>query len=73
MSLVGPRPRLEAELADSPEEYRRLEARPGISGLWQTSGRADLTFEDADLLDVEFLAVVGKGVQGTVLGRRGAY
>ncbi|CAB4718027.1 MAG: hypothetical protein F2934_01460 [Actinobacteria bacterium] len=81
MSLVGPRPRLEAELADSPEEYRRLEARPGISGLWQTSGRADLTFEDADLLDVEYvdnwsligdLVILARTVR-TVLGRRGAY
>lgn len=81
MSLVGPRPRLVPELSDSPEEYRRLEARPGISGLWQTSGRSDLSFEDADLLDVEYvdnwsligdLVIMARTVR-TVLGRRGAY
>lgn len=81
MSLVGPRPRLEPELADSPEEFRRLEARPGISGLWQTSGRSDVSFEEADLLDVEYvdnwsligdLVIMARTVR-TVLGRRGAY
>jgi len=81
MSLVGPRPRLESELLDSPEEFRRLEARPGISGLWQTSGRANLTFDEADLLDVEYvdnwsligdIVIIARTVR-TVLSRRGAY
>lgn len=81
MSLVGPRPRLETEFAESPEEVRRLEARPGISGLWQTSGRSDLSFEEADLLDVEYvdnwsligdLVILARTVR-TVVGRRGAY
>lgn len=81
MSLVGPRPRLETEFAESPEEVRRLEARPGVSGLWQTSGRSDLSFEEADLLDVEYvdnwsligdLVILARTVR-TVIGRRGAY
>ena len=81
MSLIGPRPRLPEEFTDSPEEVRRLRARPGISGLWQTSGRADLSFADADLLDVEYvdnwsligdLVLMARTVR-TVLSRRGAY
>jgi len=81
MSLVGPRPRLESELAGSPEEYRRLEARPGLTGLWQTSGRSELSFEEAEQLDVEYvdnwsligdLVILARTLR-TVLSGRGAY
>lgn len=81
MSLVGPRPRLESELAGSPEEFRRLEARPGLTGLWQTSGRSDLSFEEAEQLDVEYvdnwsligdLVILARTLR-TVVGGRGAY
>ncbi len=56
MSLVGPRPVLawEAELfRDS--ERRRFAVRPGITGLWQVSGRNRLTMREALLLDVEYV------------------
>lgn len=55
MSLVGPRPRLASELSDSPITSRRLRARPGLTGVWQTSGRAHIPFDQADLLDVEYV------------------
>ena len=56
MSLVGPRPALPAEA----EKYgyhmrRRLAVRPGITGLWQVSGRSDLTWEEAERLDVRYV------------------
>jgi exopolysaccharide biosynthesis polyprenyl glycosylphosphotransferase len=47
MSLVGPRPALPSETASwSPEIAGRLRAKPGLTGLWQVSGRHDLAFED---------------------------
>ena len=55
MSLVGPRPRLAHELLDLPVTSRRMLARPGLTGLWQVSGRADLSFAEADALDVAYV------------------
>jgi lipopolysaccharide/colanic/teichoic acid biosynthesis glycosyltransferase len=55
MSLVGPRPRLESELSENPITSRRLRARPGLTGVWQTSGRANIPLDQADLLDVEYV------------------
>src|SRR5438067_4384270 len=47
MSLVGPRPALPEEMAGwSAELAVRLEAKPGLTGLWQVSGRHELAFED---------------------------
>ena len=56
MSVVGPRPlfRLEAEEFDS-ESQRRLLVKPGITGLWQVSGRSDLSWEDAIRLDLSYV------------------
>jgi lipopolysaccharide/colanic/teichoic acid biosynthesis glycosyltransferase len=56
MSLVGPRPALpwEAAMFD-PRHKRRFEVRPGITGLWQTSGRSRLTMMQALDLDVEYV------------------
>jgi exopolysaccharide biosynthesis polyprenyl glycosylphosphotransferase len=55
MSLVGPRP-LPVDQADfvGPER-RRLLVRPGITGLWQVSGRSDLSWEDAVRLDLYYV------------------
>jgi exopolysaccharide biosynthesis polyprenyl glycosylphosphotransferase len=55
MSLVGPRPHLPSEIAamDS-DTLRRLAVRPGITGLWQVSGRSDLPFGMASELDTYY-------------------
>ncbi len=55
MSLVGPRPPLptEVELYDA-VAWQRLRVKPGLTGLWQVSGRCRLSFEDMVLLDVEY-------------------
>lgn len=56
MSLVGPRPPLPREVATySPEQVRRLSVKPGMTGLWQVSGRSDLNFEDAVALDLRYI------------------
>ena len=56
MSLVGPRPLLMRYLARySPEQARRHEVRPGLTGLAQVSGRNSLTWEDKFRLDVEYV------------------
>lgn len=52
MSLVGPRPALPEEVAQySSLERRRLAAKPGLTGLWQVSGRSDLSWDDSVRLD----------------------
>ncbi|MBC7236588.1 MAG: undecaprenyl-phosphate glucose phosphotransferase [Chloroflexi bacterium] len=56
MSLIGPRPNLPSEVqAYEPWHYRRLEIAPGITGLWQVSGRSELTFDEMVLLDVYYI------------------
>ena len=56
MSLVGPRPPLPTE-ADRYESHvvRRLRVKPGITGLWQVSGRADLEWDEAVRLDLYYV------------------
>lgn len=82
MSLVGPRPALPSEV----ERYdahvlRRLDVRPGMTGLWQVSGRSNLSWEDTVRLDLYYvdnwstwqdLSILARTV-GAVLGSRGAY
>jgi exopolysaccharide biosynthesis polyprenyl glycosylphosphotransferase len=56
MSLVGPRPPLPLEVAGySTDEVRRLRVRPGMTGLWQVSGRSDLTWEESLRLDLRYV------------------
>jgi exopolysaccharide biosynthesis polyprenyl glycosylphosphotransferase len=56
MSLVGPRPPLPREVAQYQEWHRRrLTVAPGITGLWQVSGRSDLTFDEMVLLDIYYI------------------
>lgn len=56
MSLVGPRPPLPAEVAVYPADmHRRLAVRPGMTGLWQVSGRSDLPWEEAVRLDLRYV------------------
>jgi len=56
MSVVGPRPNLPREVAEYQEWHKkRLAASPGITGLWQVSGRSDLTFDEMVLLDIYYV------------------
>jgi len=81
MSLVGPRP-LPADDGDFLGDVRRrLLVRPGITGLWQVSGRSDLSWDDAVRLDLYYvdnwslafdLSILWRTV-GAVLRRKGAY
>ena len=55
MSLIGPRPALPEEVAQyQPWHIRRLEIAPGITGLWQVSGRSELLFDEMALLDIYY-------------------
>jgi lipopolysaccharide/colanic/teichoic acid biosynthesis glycosyltransferase len=55
MSLIGPRPALEYELEHYRRaHYKRFDVRPGITGLWQVSGRNSLGFHEMLDLDVEY-------------------
>lgn len=82
MSLVGPRPPLpsEVERYDS-DVHRRLLVKPGLTGMWQVSGRSDLSWEETVRLDLYYvdhwsvgldLVLLGKTFM-TVLRGRGAY
>jgi exopolysaccharide biosynthesis polyprenyl glycosylphosphotransferase len=82
MSLVGPRPPLQHEVAQYDDAMaRRLRVRPGMTGLWQVSGRSDLAWSEAIRLDlyyvdnwsmVQDLTILARTF-GAVLGTRGAY
>ncbi|WP_051551862.1 sugar transferase [Nocardioides sp. URHA0020] len=82
MSLVGPRPQVAQEVAlyNGPMS-RRLRVRPGMTGLWQVSGRSELSIQEAIRLDlyyvdnwslVQDVSILGRTV-GAVFGSRGAY
>jgi lipopolysaccharide/colanic/teichoic acid biosynthesis glycosyltransferase len=82
MRLVGPRPALPEEVAAYTEdERRRLVTPPGITGLWQVSGRSDLSWEETVRLDLLYvdnwspaqdLLIIFRTFRA-VLGHRGAY
>lgn len=82
MSLVGPRPALPAEVAQyDSDTRRRLEVRPGLTGLWQVSGRSNLSWDDTVRLDlyyvdnwsmVQDLMILAKTARA-VVGSNGAY
>lgn len=56
MSLVGPRPALRSEMTDwSDDLYGRLRVKPGITGMWQVSGRSTTTFEEYTRLDLYYV------------------
>jgi exopolysaccharide biosynthesis polyprenyl glycosylphosphotransferase len=82
MSLVGPRPGLASEVDHyEPDAMRRLRVRPGMTGLWQVSGRATLDWEQTVRLDLWYvdnwsttldLLILMRTVRA-VLGGRGAF
>lgn len=82
MSLVGPRPALPEEVARyTSRERRRLAVKPGITGLWQVSGRSTLSRERSMRLDTSYVDnwrlasdghILARTV-GAVVSRRGAY
>ncbi|MCP3423009.1 exopolysaccharide biosynthesis polyprenyl glycosylphosphotransferase [Nocardioides pinisoli] len=82
MSLVGPRPALPCEVARyDVDPRRRLVVKPGVTGLWQVSGRSDLTWAESVRLDLRYvenwslrhdLSILVRTVRA-VLGHRGAY
>lgn len=55
MSLVGPRPDVLRREDYSPEQLRRFEVQPGMTGLWQVSGKNELSFEEMIRLDVRYI------------------
>jgi lipopolysaccharide/colanic/teichoic acid biosynthesis glycosyltransferase len=56
MSIVGPRPRLPHEFRlDDARVIRRLSVKPGLAGLWQVSGRAKLNYDEALVLDLQYV------------------
>jgi exopolysaccharide biosynthesis polyprenyl glycosylphosphotransferase len=56
MSLVGPRPPLPSEVAQyETDVHRRLMVKPGLTGLWQISGRSDLEWDESVRLDLRYV------------------
>jgi exopolysaccharide biosynthesis polyprenyl glycosylphosphotransferase len=82
MSLVGPRPSLERELVQYEEHtHRRFLVKPGMTGLWQVSGRSNLTWEESVRLDLYYvenwsmtgdLSILGRTARA-VVAKDGAY
>lgn len=82
MSVVGPRPQARREVDSYDDLFRRrLSVKPGVTGLWQVSGRSDLNVEEAVRLDLSYvenwspiqdLAIIARTVT-TVLRGNGAY
>jgi lipopolysaccharide/colanic/teichoic acid biosynthesis glycosyltransferase len=81
MSVVGPRPYLIHELDHRSEREGMLSVRPGLTGLWQVSGRSDRTFEERVRLEMTYvrrgslrldLWILSRTL-GAVIKGRGAY
>lgn len=82
MSMVGPRPPLPGEVAQyEPKHFRRLEVKPGMTGIWQVSGRSTLPFDEMLMMDIYYVENWSLGLDlkimlrtiGAVLSRHGAY
>ena len=70
MSLVGPRPQVDAEVAMYTRTHRRrLLAKPGMTGLWQVSGRNEVAWEDAAELDLYYVENWSLGLDVVLLLR----
>lgn len=81
MTLVGPRPAIPYEVAEYPSWYcERFSVKPGLTGLWQVSGRSERTYEEMVRLDIEYaenrsllgdISILAR-TPWVVVGRRGA-
>jgi len=68
MSLVGPRPALPREVAQyTPRQRQRLGITPGVTGLWQVSGRASVSFEHSVELDLHYIQHQSVGLNLRIL------
>ncbi|MFF4275028.1 sugar transferase [Streptomyces sp. NPDC001536] len=73
MSLVGPRPPLPEEVEEyAPEVKRRLLVKPGLTGLWQVSGRSDLSWDEAVRLDLYYVDNWSMALDLSILARTGS-
>jgi lipopolysaccharide/colanic/teichoic acid biosynthesis glycosyltransferase len=82
MSLVGPRPTIDYEVEKYPPSwFARFAVRPGMTGLWQVSGRSRLTYEEMIQLDIEYarsrtlwlnLKILVRTIPAVLLGRGAA-
>jgi exopolysaccharide biosynthesis polyprenyl glycosylphosphotransferase len=82
MSLIGPRPALPHEVASYDESARRrLAVKPGLTGLWQVSGRSNLTWDESVLIDSDYVdnwrpgreVVIALRTVKAVLTKEGSY
>jgi lipopolysaccharide/colanic/teichoic acid biosynthesis glycosyltransferase len=82
MSIVGPRPQIPSEVADyTPAQARRLLVKPGLTCLWQVSGRSHLDFDEWMELDQDYVRAAGWRTDlrillrtlPAVIERKGAY
>ncbi len=82
MSIVGPRPQIPSEVEEyEPWHYRRLEVTPGITCLWQVSGRSSIGFDEWMRLDMEYVKLrsflfdikILLQTLPAIIARRGAY
>jgi exopolysaccharide biosynthesis polyprenyl glycosylphosphotransferase len=70
MALIGPRPPLPAEAAQYTEEvWRRLYVKPGLTGLWQVSGRSSLSWAESVRLDLNYVENWSPGLDANILLR----
>jgi len=70
MSVVGPRPQIPSEVAQyTPRQARRLLVKPGLTCLWQVSGRSQLDFDEWMALDLEYVSRRSLGFDFWVLAR----
>ena len=70
MSLVGPRPPLAAEVAQYEQHtHRRLLVKPGMTGLWQVSGRSDLSWDETVRLDLQYVENWSLGLDLAILAK----
>ena len=70
MSLVGPRPAVPYELVHyAPEHYARFNVRPGLTGLWQVSGRSEIGFLEMLDLDAEYARTNGPKLDAVIVMR----